>query len=249
MEEKKPSERVMELVKPYLTQKGFNFKKSATEFLRKFPLGRQRFSLCFDGRGGLVTVNCGFFIYFDKLITLYGKIFSENTGDWDFQIGENNLRFTYKGFENNPGFLFDEKFGKMSLSEKSKYNSYQVHPEQKIIKGADSILKAFDLYAEHHFDYINNYENLFEALTHMMRIANKKIPFTTPFLNLNLPFNEEKVLYYGLILALCLGKETSEIDELANDILNRYTNKEEVIGNIQKIYAYHQLENLKNILS
>ncbi|KFC18911.1 hypothetical protein IO89_15370 [Epilithonimonas lactis] len=60
MDDKKPTDRIVEIIKPYIESKGFLYKKGQKDFVRKFKLGRQRFSFNFDGRGGLTTVNCGF---------------------------------------------------------------------------------------------------------------------------------------------------------------------------------------------
>ena len=248
MEEKKPSERVIEIIKPYFEAKGFTYKKSQKEFLRKFPLGRQKFSLSFDGRGGIVTVNCGFFIFFDELINLSGKIFDEKTGDWSFQISENLLEHApFFKHDVRVGFLFDSRFEGMTLAEKSKYSSYIVHPERKIKQGADFIIKAFELYAEPHFNKIDNYETLYNALINSVRVRYTQV--ATPYINLILCHDEEKLVYDSLILALCLNKETTAIEELLNDMLGRYTvGKEEVKQNIQKIYDYDKTKNLKNLL-
>ena len=249
MEETKPTDRVIEIVKPHLTEKGFQYKKSGRRFTKKFPLGRQCFSLSFDGRGGLTTVNCGFFIYFDQLIDLYGKILSVKTGDWSFQIKENSLKRAYYKLEKDTGFLFDDKFGGMSLSEKSKFSSHDVHPEYRIRKGADFIIEAFELYAETHFNKINNYERLFDALIHAVRAMNKNNQCSTPFINLNLQYDEEQLIYYSLVLALCLDKDTEEITALADDVIKRYIDSEKVKQNIQKIYDYNKDENLKIALN
>lgn len=249
MEEKRPTDRIIEKIKPYIESKGFLYKKSQKDFVQKFALGRQRFSLTFDGRGGLATVNCGFFIYFDELIKLFGKIFEKETGDWNFQVGVNSLKGIDTVFDGNVGFLFDDKFGNMPLSEKSNYSSYDVHPEHKIKHGSDFIIKAFDLYAENHFNNIDNYETLHEAFIHAIKVRSGKLPQTTPFLNLNLRYNEENLLYYSLILALCLNKDTTAINELAEDIYKRYVvNVDEIKGNVKKIYDFDKIENLKNRL-
>src|SRR5690554_3347922 len=238
-----PSERLIEIVKPYLEEKGFVYKKSTKDFIRKFSLGRQRFSLCFDGRGGLTSVDCGFFIYFDELNKLYEKIFETKTGDWSFQIGANLLRFE-KIFERYIGFLYDDKFANMTLKEKSQYSSYEVHPQHKIQQGADFIIKAFDVYAETHFNKIDNYETLYDALIHIVRVRNKQIPSATPFLNLNISCIDEKLVYNTLILALSLGKETFEIEQYADDIFSRYkVGVDKIKQNIEKIYAYDKTEN------
>lgn len=250
MEEKKPTDRIVEKIKPYIESKGFLYKKSKKDFVRKFELGRQRFSLIFDGRGGLTTVNCGFFIYFDELIKLFGEIFDTKTGDWNFQIGANTLKGIDTVFDAKIGFLFDDKFGNMTLSEKSKFNSYEVHPEHKIKQGTDFIIKAFDLYAEEHFNKIDNYETLYEAFIHTIKLYNQSSnPMTKPFLNLNLRYDELNLLYYCLILALCLNKDTTAINEFAENIYKRYVvGVDEVKEKVQKIYDFDKIENLKKRL-
>ena len=249
MENKKPSERIIDIVKPHLIAAGFEFKKSKNDFIKSFLFGRQRFSLRFDGRGGLTTVNCGFFIYFDELIKIYGKILDIKPGDWSFQIGANSLTGSNTSFNQNEGFLFDNKFGNMPLKEKANYTSYQVHPENKVKEGADFIIKAFDLNAQPHFLKINNYEILFDTLIHAVKIHTKTIAKGTPFLNVDLRFDEVNLVYIALILALQLGKDTVEIEELVTDILERYTvGTDEINRNIEKIYNYNKIKSLKHLL-
>ncbi|KFC18910.1 hypothetical protein [Epilithonimonas lactis] len=138
----------------------------------------------------------------------------------------------------------------MPLSEKSKYSSYEVHPEHKIKQGTDFIIKAFELDAENHFNTIDNYETLYEAFIHAIKVRTGKLPQTTPFLNLNLRYDDENLLYYSLILALCLSKDTTAMNELAENIYKRYVvGINEIKENIQKIYNYDRAENLKNRLS
>jgi len=74
------------------------------------------------------------------------------------------------------------------------------------------IIDAFDLYAATHFDKIDNYEALFEALIQVISIRNGGISLTAPFLNLNLRYNQIDLMCYTLILALCLDKETIKIE-------------------------------------
>jgi hypothetical protein len=249
MKKKQPSERLLELVTPHIIKKGFEYKKSLKAFVRKFQFGRQQFFLSFSGKGGLTIVNCGFFIYFDELIKLHAQILDIKTGLWSYQIGTNSL----SGFDTifkdlTTGFLFDERWGNLTPAEKSTYSSDEIHPDYKIAQGADFVLKAFEIYAEHHFAQINNYEILYDAFIHgvRMRLKNKTHPLFEPYLNLNIRYNEEKLVYDALILAFCLDKDTTEINELAQDILNRYTVRvDEIKANIQKIFDAGRAGNLK----
>ena len=133
--DKKPSERLIKKVIPNILEKGFIYNKSKKEFTRNFQLGKQGFYLRFSGRGGLSTVDCGLFIFFEELDNLYCKIFDEKNEYRSYQLGEPNLRLLYmdiKNLMNDPGFLFEDKFGEMSITEKAKYSSFEVHPEYKI---------------------------------------------------------------------------------------------------------------------
>ena len=203
IEDKKPSERLLEIVIPIISKKGFEYKKSKKEFVRKFPFGKQIFSISFDGRGGLTTVDCGLFIVFDELIKIYGEIFEKPNNTY-WQVGEARLSYGYEYSKRElcPGFLFDSKFGAMTLIEKSKYNTYEVHPEFKIRKGADFITCAYELFAETTFEKLNSYEHLFDFYLESIEIRNKKIKLEVNCINL-FP-NEEMLVYYSLILALCL---------------------------------------------
>jgi hypothetical protein len=117
--DKKPSERLLEKVIPNIVEKGFIYSKSKKEFIRSFQLGKQGFYIRFSGKGGFSSVDCGLFIFFEELDKLLCEILNKKNGYTMYQLGEPYLRFLYMDVKNildDPGFLFEDKFGAMSYN-------------------------------------------------------------------------------------------------------------------------------------
>jgi hypothetical protein len=106
------------------------------------------------------------------------------------------------------------------ITEKAKYGSLEIHPEYKIDQGVNFILESYKLFAEPIFERLNNYENLFLHLQQSIEMRIKKNRYVFGYLDL--PRNDENLVYYSLIIGLLLGKKINRIMDFANQMIKDY---------------------------
>lgn len=169
MSNKRPSDRLCDLLTPEMEQRNFEFKKSKKTFVRRFDLGEQRIRLSFNSNGFLVSTEPNFSICFYGLEKAYSKIFNDEGPGYKSKTTFLSLTsdFFHLRFNLFDEETSDEEFDRLieeneSRGESKTSTSLLIHPDSKIKSAANKLISAFDNEFEPLFRYYSNYDTLDE---------------------------------------------------------------------------------------
>ena len=197
-----PSERLLTVFAPLMSAAGYLYRKTGHRFRRSSPMGSYEFSLNFDGRGGLVTVNSAFFVHHDSLEKEFTKCLGYAVpwcaGGSMLNAGATPWKFP----------LYDERFASMTPRELGGLPSEILHPQHIIALAAQSLLKCHSEYAVPLFHQIVDDRSLFDFYLEYLRKG--RVGRLRPQL--------ENVCYLAVLLAGRLKGDAAEVLTLARAI-------------------------------
>src|SRR5262245_14932310 len=191
----KPSDRLLELLVPLMAQEGFTYRKARHSFEKAFPHGRYAYWVMFSGRGGLVTVDGGFFVHFDALERQFEDVMGRRC---PWSAGASLLN---AGADPWQFWLFDQQFASLTIKERAAYASEVVHPQERIEAGVQFLLGAYRSVALPFFQRFRTHRDLADFYADFRRsgYTGRCRPLT------------ENVMYLSLLLAASLGDDSEEI--------------------------------------
>ncbi len=195
-----PSQRVLDLFVPRMTDLGYKYTKKWHRFKKPFAHGVFEYCVYFDGRGGLLTLDSAFFINFTKLEALYKK--ATGTGcAWTVGATLWNAGAKETRYE-----VYESTYGGLTPKEKSLIDPELVHPQKRVEEAVMFLLDVHDQFAQPFFDRMATYRQLSDLLFDGLR-GNRdsfRYFFITP-----------QKLAMALLLARALGDDPSELYEIA----------------------------------
>jgi hypothetical protein len=216
-----PTERLLAIFVPLMENEGYAYRKTHHRFIKKFPAGTHEYSLRFDGRSGLVTVDAGFFVHFDALEKhtkkALGYMCPWSAGATLLNAGANPWNY----------FLFEDRFATMQPAERSGIASEVIHPEARLQEAVRFLLDAHTRYALPLFRGLQTVRHLADFLGEYIR--NGCTARCRP-----LP---ETAVYLWLLAAGTLGDDLKEIVELAKGIGSGYVGHD-VNASVQSVLQY-----------
>lgn len=196
-----PSKRVLELLSPRMADLGYSYKKTWHRFIKPFAHGTLEFWTSFDGRGGLLSVDGGFFVHFSKLETLCEKALGEKRS-WTVGASFGNARVKPRSYD-----VFVSEYAALTPKEKALIDPELVHPQERVEGAVAFLLDAHERYALPLFGKVPTYSQLLDFLLDGLR------------------GNEETYRYFyigpdtlamAMLLMGALGKEPGELYGIAD---------------------------------
>jgi len=183
-----------------MTDRGYNYTKTWHVFKKPFAHGVFEYSVYFDGRGGLLTLDSAFFVRFTKLEALYKKATGKGC-TWTVGAGLNNA-----GAKKTHYNVYESTYAGLTPKQKSLIDPELVHPQKRVEEAVAFLLDAHEQLAQPFFDNVATYRQLSDLLVDGLRgnLDSFKYFFIRP----------EK-LVMALLLARALGDDPSELYEIA----------------------------------
>jgi len=229
---KKPAERLIELLAPVMEREGYAYRKSGHRFVKPFRHGKHEFSLIFDGRGGLVAVDAGFFVYFEALLKQFKAALGHPcpwaAGASLLNAGANPWKF----------WLFEERFARMTPQERAGIPSEEIHPQLRMEECVRFLTDAHARFAVPLFQSLQTYRQL--ADFYKEYLTNGCSGRCRPL--------AENVVYLSLFLAALLDDDLNEIAAFARGMQSVYAGHD-VHKNIEKVLAYVGANDMKRLLT
>jgi hypothetical protein len=150
---KKPAERLLDLFVPLMEREGYAYRKSNHRFQKPFRHGTHEYWLMFDGRGGLVGVDAGFFVRFEAL----EKHFQQALGSESWSAGATLLNARANPWKY---WLNEERVAAMTPKERSALPPDVVHPQSRIEAGVQFLMDAHRQHALPLFAQLQTYRQL-----------------------------------------------------------------------------------------
>jgi hypothetical protein len=229
---KKPSERLLDLLVPVMEREGYSYRKSNHRFLKTFPHGTDEFSLIFDGRGGLVAVDAGFFIQYTSLKKVFKRILGH---ECPWQAGASLLN---AGANPWNFFLFEDRYASMTPQERSGLPADEIHPDRKLDACVQFLTATHANYAVPLFQQLQSYRQLLDFYREYLTAGcqGRCRPLA------------ENVVYLSLILAAFLGDNLDEIAAFSQGMGSVYVGHS-VAANVQKILDFIRANDAKKLLT
>lgn len=216
-----PSDRLLRILVPLMESYGYSYRKTNHRFVKKFPCGTYEYSLMFDGRGGLVAVDAGFFVHFDAL----EKQFKKAVGyACPWSAGATLLNAGAKPWQY---FLFEDRFAAMQPAERNGIPSDVIHPQARIQACVDFLQDAHTRYALPLFQSLQTVRQLADFLGQYIKEG-----CSGPYRPL-----PENTVYLWLLAAGALGDNLDEIVALAKGIKSCYVGHD-VNSLVQKVIHF-----------
>jgi hypothetical protein len=228
---KKPAERLLELFVPLMEREGYSYRKSNHRFQKPFAHGKHEYWLMFDGRGGLVGVDAGFFVRFEALEKEFKKALGHDclwtAGATLLNAGANPWKY----------WLNEDRFAAMTPQERSGIPSDVIHPQSRIEAGVQFLMEAHRQFALPLFQQLQTYRQL--ADFYREYIKNGYSGRCRP--------QAYNVVCLSLLVAAALGDDVEEI-VAATKGPNSYVAGNEVDALVQTVRKYIESNDLKKLL-
>lgn len=195
-----PSQRVLDLLLPRMTDFGYKYTKKWHKFKKPFAHGGLEFCVDFDGRGGLLTVDAAFFVHFTKLEALYEKVTGKGCA-WTVGASLRNA-----GAKQSKYDVYEGIYGGLTPKEKSLVDPELLHPQKRVEGALAFLLDAHEQFAQPLFDKVATYRQLSELLLDGLRGNQSSYRYFY--------ISPEKMVM-ALLLAHALGDDPSELYEIA----------------------------------
>ena len=222
-----PTERLLAIFVPLMESEGYTYRKTHHRFIKKFAAGTHEYSLTFDGRSGLVTVDAGFFVHFDAL----EKQFKKTIGyacPWSAGAALLNAGASPWNY-----FLFEDRFAAMRPSERSGIPSEAIHPQERLQACVRFLQDAHTRYAVPVFQSLQTIRQLADFLGEYIRKGCSARCRPLP----------EIAVYLWLLAAGTLGDDLEEIVALAKGIKSGYVGQD-VDSSVQSVIQYMASNNI-----
>jgi hypothetical protein len=204
-----------------MEREGYTYRKSYHRFEKAFQFGKYEYTVTFDGQGGLVAVGAGFFVHFDSLERQYKNILGYecpwSAGATLLNAGASPWKF----------WLFDERFGSMTIKQRAGYAPEVVHPQKRIEAGVRFLLEAHECYAIPFFQKLQSYRDL--ANFYKEYRENGYIGDCRPL--------AENVVYLSLLVGAFLGGDLRDIVESAKGMESIYVG-EDVASSVRTVLKH-----------
>lgn len=149
-----PSQRVLDQLIPIMAGKGFTYRKTYHRFLREVGPASQEFSVNFDGRGGLVSVDGGFAVRFAKLAALFEKAIGSTMGSGavgNFSV----LDITPYKYD-----IFVDEYAGLTPKQKGAVDPMLVHPQERVDEAVRYLVGNYETQVDPLFDRLSSYRGL-----------------------------------------------------------------------------------------
>lgn len=149
-----PSQRVLDQLVPIMTGKGFTYRKTNHRFLRTAGPATQEYTVGFDGRGGLVSVDGGFFVRFAKLAAIFEQAVGAPMGAVAFG------GFLQMKIEPYKYDIFVGEYAEMTPKQKGAVDPALVHPQERVDEAVRYVVGNYERHIAPLFDRLSSYRGL-----------------------------------------------------------------------------------------
>jgi hypothetical protein len=202
-----PSQRLLSLVVPKMEAMGYRYRKTGNLFSKTNGETIDQFSLSFDGRGGLVSVDGAFAVILPKVEALLAKAFGANH-PWSAGASFGNA-----GIKPHLYDLFVMEYAALTPKQKAAVDPDLIHPQVRIEGGLAYVLDVHEQHACKLFQKVSTPRELYDLMLDAMRgdIWSRQMSHFLPTAMRN-----------SLVLGAALGLDTQEIYRFAEEYAVRH---------------------------
>lgn len=186
---------------------GYRYRKTDNIFSKTNGEAVDRFSVSFDGRGGLVSVNGGFSVLLPKVETLLAKAFKPR---YSWSAGASFLNAGAKPHQYD---LFVMEYAELTPKQKAAIDPDLVHPQERIDEARACLLDIHERHARKLFEQVTTARALYDLMLDAMRgdVWAMRMSVQLPVAMRN-----------ALVLGAALGLDTNDIYRYAEAYDVRY---------------------------
>jgi hypothetical protein len=189
---------------------GYRYRKTENIFSTTNGEAVDRFSLSFDGRGGLVSVSGAFSVILPDVEALLARAFPPK------YLWSAGASFLNAGVKPHRYDLFVMKYAKLTPKQKAAVDPDLIHPHERIEAALAYLLDAHEQHARKLFEKVTTARDLYDMMLDAMRgdawSMRMSVQLATAMRN-------------ALVLGTALGLDTKAIHRYAEEYDARYNTR------------------------